>query len=157
MKTTLSISSVALLAILCYLAYALDQWLGIVAYTFPYLIFCTVSGLAISIIWLPISKTYSVPIGLIPFAILASNFLLGPPSERLLRSALLKLPSGTHAQLIESIVKKEYENSDYTLPFIKKDESRVHVSLSSQQAGNATALIFRIKDGIIINRKYSRD
>src|SRR5210317_2074698 len=92
MKTLLAVISAILLAILSYFAYMFDQWLGIVAFTFPYLLFCTITALLFWAAWFPILRKPALVVGLAVFCILAANFLLPPPSERILRSVLLKLP-----------------------------------------------------------------
>ena len=146
-----------LLAVLAYFAYALDQWLGIVAFTYPYLIFCMIAALLFWAAWFPILKKRAIVVGLAVFAVLAANFLLPPPSERLLRSVLLKIPPGTKVDSIEKFAKGEYDGSGYILPSIAREDSRVHVSLLSQQSGNCTALIFTAENGVVISGEFSAD
>ena len=157
MKTVLAILSVIMLAILGYFAYGLDQWLGIVAFTYPYLLFCAISALLFWVAWFPILRKRSAVVGLAVFAILSANFLLPPPSERILRSVLLRLPPGTTSDSIEEIVAEEYDGSGYVLPRITREDTRVHVSLLSQQSRNCTALILRTKDGAVVSSEYSAD
>ncbi len=157
MKNILAILSVILLAILGYFAYGLDQWLGIVAFTYPYLLFCAISGLLFWGAWFPILKKRASLVGLAVFAILTANFLLPPPSERILRSVLLRLPPGTSSDSIERIVEEEYDGSGYVLPQITRDDTRIHVSLLSQRSGNCTALIIKTDDGVVVSSEYSAD
>ncbi len=157
MKTLLAILTVILLAILGYFAYGLDQWLGIVAFTYQYLLFCAISALLFWVAWFPILRKRSWAAGLAVFAILASNFLLPPPPERILRSVLLRLPPGTSSDSIERVVAEEYDGSEYVLPQITRENTRVHVSLLSQRSGNCTALIFKTEDGVVVSSEYSAD
>ncbi|MGA0845523.1 MAG: hypothetical protein ACO3RV_03210 [Luteolibacter sp.] len=157
MKTLSAVLSTILMALVAYLAWSLDQWVGIVAYTVPYLLFCAIAALFFWAAWYPMLKKRAVLVGFSAFAILAANFVLPPPSERILRSVLLKLPPGTDAQSIESIVGEEYERSGYTLPRITREDSRIHVSLMSQQLGNCTSLLIQTDNGVVVNSKYSAD
>jgi len=157
MKTVLAILSVILLAILGCFAYGLDQWLGIVAFTYPYLLFCAVAALLYWAAWFPILKKRAFVVGLAVFAIFSANFLLPPPSERLLRSVLLRIPQGASSDSIAKIVEEEYEDSGYVPPQITKEDTRIYVSLLSQQDGNCTAIIFNTKDGIVVSGAYSAD
>ena len=74
---------------------------------------------------------------------------------------MLKIPPGTDADAIETIVKQEYQNSPYALPRISEDRAagfeRVHVSLWSQEAGNCTAILFLVEDGVVVRSMFSRD
>ena len=157
MKILLAVLSAILLAILDIFAYGLDQWLGIMALTYPYLLFCAIIALLYWAMWIPILRKRALVVGLAVFAILSVNLLLPPPSERILRSVLLRIPSGTRSDAIEEIVRHEYDGSGYVLPQITKENNRVHVSLLSQQSGNCTALIIRTHDGIIVSSEYSAD
>lgn len=156
-KTVLAILSVILLAILGYFAYGLDQWLGVVAFTYRYLLFCAISALLFWAAWLPVLRKRAFVVGLAVFAILSAHFLLPPPSERILRSVLLRIPPGTNADSIETIVQEEYEGSGYVLPQITREDTRIHVSLVSQRSGNCTALIIKTEEGVVISNEYSAD
>jgi hypothetical protein len=70
---------------------------------------------------------------------------------------MLKIPPGTDVDTIERIVREEYQGSAHVFPKITKDNNRVHVSLLSQQAGNCTAIVFRIEDGVVVDRMFSAD
>ena len=146
-----------LLAIVACLAYAFDQWLGIVAFTYRYLFFCALVGLLYWAMWFMVFKKYATLVGLGVFAILAANFLLPAPSERILRSALLRIQLGADSDAIERIVKEEYDGSGYVLPRITKEGASVHVSLLSQQAGNCTAILFNTEGGVVVRRYFSAD
>ena len=157
MKTILAVLSAILLAVLGFFAYGLDQWLGIVAFTYPYLLFCATTALLFWLAWIPILKKRAFLVGLSVFAILSVKFLLPPPSERILRSVLLKIQPGASADSIETIVKEAYDGSGYVLPRITREDARIYVSLLSQQSGNCTALILRTKDGVVVSGEYSAD
>jgi hypothetical protein len=157
MKTLLAVLSTILLAVLASFAYGLDQWLGIVAFTYRYLLFCAIVALLFWMTWFPVLKKRAFIVGLAVFAIFSANFLLPPPSERLLRKVLLRIPPGSHSDSIGKIVEEEYSGTGNVLPQITKEDTRVHVSLLSQQDGNCTAIIFNTKDGIIVSGEYSAD
>lgn len=158
MKLLFAVLSAILLAILGYLAYELDQWLGVVAFTLPYLTFCAITGLLYWAAWFRILRRGAILVGLAVCAILSANFLLPPPSERILRSVLLRLPPGTSSGSIQKVVAEEYEGTGYALPQITIEATRVHItSLSSQRSGNCTALILQIKDDVVVSAEYSED
>lgn len=157
----LVIPFVILVALVAYFAYEADQWLGVVAFTYRYLLFCVIGSLVLGAAWFGIFRKGALLVGLMVFSLLAANYFLPPPSERLLRSVMLKIPIGTDGDAIETIVKQEFKDSGYALPGISKDRAqhfdRVHVSLSSQEAGNSTALLFLIEDGVVVKSMFSRD
>lgn len=154
-------ASVILLALVAYFAYVADQLLGVVAFTYRYLLFCIIASLAFCAAWFTSFRKHSIFVGLVVFSILAANFFLPPPSERILRSVMLKIPPGTDADAIERVVQEEYEGSAYLLPTIYRDHARnferVHVSLLSQKAGNCTALLFLIENGVVVKGMFSPD
>ena len=157
MKILLTIISIALLGMLSYLVWGFDQWLGIVAYTLPYLLFCVATGLLFWGAWLPVLQKRAVIVGSLVFAMLAVNFVLPPPSERILRSVLLRVTPGTNVDAVEGIVEDAYDGSSYKLPQITHEPDRIHVSLLSQEAGNCTALIIHTNDGVVVSSSYSAD
>lgn len=161
MKKFLIILFVLLVGLVAYSAYVADQWLGVVAFTYRYLLFCIIGSVVLGAIWFGVFKKHTLLVGLGVFSLLAANYFLSPPSERLLRSAMLKIPPGTDADAIETIVKQEYQNSPYVLPRISEDRAagfeRVHVSLLSQEAGNCTAILFLVEDGVVVRSMFSRD
>ncbi len=146
-----------LLATLAFFTYAFDQWAGIVAYSYRYLLFCAIIGLQYFVVWFISIKRHAILVGLVVFSILAGNFLLPAPSERILRSIFLKIPLDSSSDAIERIVKEEYESSDYIFPQISEEDNRVHISLASQEPGNCTAIIFRTRDGVVVGREFSVD
>jgi hypothetical protein len=107
--------------------------------------------------WFPVLKRRAFIVGLAVFAIFSACFLLPPPSERLLRKVLLRIPPGSYSDSIERIVEEEYSSSGYVLPQITKEDTRIHVSLLSQQDGNCTAITFNTKDGVVVSGEYITD
>ncbi|MEY3395847.1 MAG: hypothetical protein RL346_2084 [Verrucomicrobiota bacterium] len=157
MKTFLAVISVILLAIIGYFVYALDQWLGIAAFTLNYLLFCAIAAMAYGAAWYPVLRERTLIVGLAVFTILSANLLLPPPSERILRSVLLQIPPVTPSGSVEGIVSEAYDGSGYALPQIDRDDNRIHVSLLSQRSGNCTSLIFRTRDGVVVSGEYIAD
>ena len=161
MRKLLSVVLVLLVALVAFAAYVADQLLGVVAFSYGYLAFCLLASLAFGGAWHAwIGKSGSV-FALVVFGVLAANFLLPPPSERLLRAAMLKAPPGTDASAIVDIVKEQYEDSPYAMPIVSEDRAggfdRVHVSLLSQKARSCTSVIFLIEDGRVSRRIFSPD
>ncbi len=161
MKYWLVLPFALFLSSLTALVYILDQCLGIVAYNLPYFLFCSIVALVFGSAWFATIKKHSILAGFVAFLILASLYVLPPPSERLLRSTMLKIPPGTDADAIEAVVNEEYLGSAYVLPRIYRDiagnKERIHVSLLSQESGNCTSLIFILEDGLVVRRIFSPD
>jgi hypothetical protein len=161
MKMMFSIPLVLLVSLVAFVAYIADQMYGVVAFTYGYLAFCLLAALVFGAVWYFCLPESAPAFALIVFAILAANFLLPPPSERLLRSAMLKAKPGTDASAIANIVKHQYEGSPYEIPRIYEDESggfdRIHVSLLSQKPRNATSVIFLIEGGKVSRSIFSPD
>ncbi len=161
MKHFLTFTAVILLAFVFFMAYHIDQWLGVVAYTYRYLLFSMIGGTLFGLFWLANCRKHAVLAGVIAFSLLASLFLFPPPSERLLRSVMLRVPEGADANSIESIVKEQYAGSEYVLPQITEGNAsglkRVHVSLLSQKDGNCSAVIFMLNDNVVVDRRFSAD
>ena len=161
MKMMFSIPIVLLVSLVAFVAYIADQIYGVVAFTYAYLAFCLLSALVLGAVWRACFPKSAPAFALIVFAILAANFILPPPSERLLRSAVLKAKPGTDASAIVDIVKQQYEGSSYEMPQIHEDKSggfdRVHVSLLSQKQRNCTSVIFLIENGKVSRSIFSPD
>jgi len=161
MKKFLSIALVLSLALVTFVAYVADQMFGVVAFTFGYLVFCLLAAAAFGGIWHACFKKSGLVTALVVFGVLAANFFLPPPSERLLRSAMLKAPPGTAASAIGDIVKQQYEGSPYAMPRISEDRAggfdRVHVSLQSQKARSCTSAIFLVENGQVSRSIFSPD
>ncbi len=158
MKTFLVVLLTGLLAFVVWFVYGLDQWMGVVAFTYRYLLFCVMAALLFYGVWATsIKKQQAIWVGVVVFGVLAANFVLPAPSERILRAAWLRIPVGTPADAIERVVTEAYDGSGFVLPRITEEENRIHVSLMSQQAGNCTAIIFKTRDGVVVESEYSPD
>lgn len=161
MKMMFSIPLVLLVSLVALVAYIADQMYGVVAITYAYLAFCLIAALVFGAVWRACFPKSAPAFALIVFALLAANFLLPPPSERLLRSAMLKAKPGTDASAISDIVKQQYEGSSYGMPWIHEDEAggfdRIHVSLVNQKPRNATSVIFLIENGKVSRSIFSPD
>lgn len=161
MKMMFSIPLVLLVSLVAFVAYIADQMYGVVAFTYAYLAFCLLAALVFGAVWYFCLPKSAPAFALIVFALLAANFLLPPPSERLLRSAMLKAKPGTDASAISEIVKQQYEGSAYGMPWIHEDEAggfdRIHVSLVHQEPKNATSVIFLIENGKVSRSIFSPD
>jgi hypothetical protein len=142
-------------------AYVADQLLGVVALTYGYLAFCLLTALVFGAIWHACFRSFSWVSALVVFGILGANFFLPPPSERLLRSAMLAAKAGTDASAVVDIVKQKYEDSPYAMPWIHEDRAggfdRIHVSLLSQEHRSCTSVIFLVENGRVSRSIYSPD
>ena len=161
MKMLFLVPLVLLVALVASAAHVADQMFGVVAFTYRYLAFCLLAALAFGGVWHACFKKCGSAFALVVFAILAANFFLPPPSERLLRSAMLQAAPGTDASTIVDIVKQQYEDSPYAMPWIHEDQAggfdRVHVSLLPQKAKSCTSVIFLIENGRVSRGIFSPD
>lgn len=156
-----SVSLLLLAAVAAYMAYVADNLFGVVAFTYGYLIFCAVVALALGGVWRAWGGSSGLVFALVVFGVLAVNFVLPPPSERLLRSVMLKAPAGTDASTIVDIVTQQYNDGPYAMPWIHEDRSggfdRIHVSLLPQKAKSCTSVIFLVENGRVSRSIFSPD
>ena len=161
MKNLSSIPLVLLAAFVAFAAYIADHLLGVVAFTYGYIAFCLLAALAFGGVWHMCFRESGTGFGLVVFGVLAANLFLPPPSERLLRSVMLKASPGTDASAIVDIVKQQYKDSPYAMPWIHEDRAgrfdRVHVSLLSQKAKSCTSVIFVVENGQVSRSIFSPD
>ena len=157
MKAFVEVLLFVFVILMAALIYVLDHWLGIVAYTIPYLLFSAVISLVSGTIWFAIRNRNSVWIGLAVFAIFGMVIVLSPSSERILRSSMLSIKPGTNSSEIENVVAAKYGGTRFVMPLISRESERVHVSLISQKAGNCSSVIFHIQDGVVVDRKFIAD
>ena len=107
MKNLSSIPLVLLAAFVAFAAYIADHLLGVVAFTYGYIAFCLLAALAFGGVWHMCFRESGTGFGLVVFGVLAANLFLPPPSERLLRSVMLKASPGTDASAIVDLVKQQ--------------------------------------------------
>ena len=171
MKNLLLILYVVIVAVFACFALIADQLYGVVAYTYRYLLFCILVSLVSVAQWYGVYGKRAALVGFVVFSLFAGQFFLPSPSERILRSAMIKIPPGTDAGEIETIVLQAYEGSAYAPPSISREQSKVHmepdqparelesvhVSLSSQDPGNCTAIAFLVEDGVVVHRFFAPD
>lgn len=161
MKRLLIIPLGLSVAFVAFAAYVADRMFGVVAFTAGFLAFCVLAALAFGATWYTCFRKSGLIAALVVFGVLATNFFLPPPSERLLRSAMLKASPGTDASAIADIVKQQYEGSPYAIPWIHEDRAggfdRVHVSLLSQEAKSCTSAIFLVENGRVSRSIFSPD
>lgn len=171
MRKLFVILYILIVAVFACFALIADQLYGVFAYTYRYLLFCILVALVSVAQWYGVYGKRAALVGFVVFSLFAGQFFLPPPSERILRSAMLKFPLGSDASDIETIVLQAYEGSAYAPPSISREQSnvlmepgqparqleRVHVSLLSQDPGNCTAIIFLVEDGLVVHRFFSAD
>lgn len=152
---------VVLAALVAAAAYVADQMFGVVAFTFGYLAFCLTAALAFGWCWHACFRKSARLVALAFFGVLAANFILPAPSERLLRSAMIEAGPGSDASAIVGIVKRRYADSPHAMPWIHEDQAggfdRVHVSLLSQTARSCTSAIFLVRNGRVCRSIFSPD
>jgi hypothetical protein len=161
MKKLSSISLVLLAALVAFAAFMADHLLGVVAFTYGYLAFCLLTALAFGVAWRACQGNSGSVFALVVFGGLAANLVLPPPSDRLLRYVMLKAPPGTDASAIVDIVKQQYADSPYAMPWIHEDRAggfdRIHVSLLPQKARSCTSVIFLVENGRVSRSIFSPD
>ena len=150
-----------LLALAVCAAYLADRILGIAAFTFGYLLFCLVAAAVFGCAWRALVRRAWLPAAVTAFCAFGAILALPPPSERLLRAAMLRAPAGTDASEIARIVRDQYKGSAYAMPRISEDRTggfdRVRVSLLSQKARSCTAAIFLVENGRVTRSIFSPD
>ena len=82
---------------------------------------------------------------------------MSEPSSRILRRVIAEILAGTDGDQVERLVRDPYADSGYVMPRIKRRDERIHVSLLTQQAGDCTAAIFYLADGVVVNSEFSSD
>ena len=157
MRAIPALLSTASFGMILYLAYMMDQWVGVMAFTWQYLVFCLVVAMIVGATWIPLLNKLACIAVVVAFALLAVNLLLPPPSERILRSASIRLAPGDSAESIHQVLQEAYDGSDYGLPTITEEPDRIFVSLISQEPGNCTALIIHLKDDMMVSSEYLAD
>ena len=157
MKILPAVLSVTLFILIAFLTYAMDQWLGVAAFTMPYLLFCMLIALIVGAAWMPLLEKRACVAALAAFCLLSLVAFLNQPAERVLRSAMIRMPARTNADLIEGIVARQYEGTGYTMPQITREAERVDVSLANQEPGNSTGLIIHIKNGKVTGSVFVPD
>lgn len=154
LMTTMTAGVVALLL---YVVYCLDDWLGILAFQYQYLAFCVLIAGTVATAWLAKSKTSSVVAGLTVIAVFLSPYVLGEPSSRILRKILIEVRAGTPGNEVEDRVIHAYQESGYVMPRITRSDRRIHVSLLTQAPGDCTAAIFHLANGVVVSDEFSAD
>ncbi len=82
MTKLLLIAFVLLVVFMAYSAYVADQWLGVVAFTYRYLLFCVIASLVLGAAWFAGFRKHALPVGLGIFCLLAANIFMPPPMRR---------------------------------------------------------------------------
>lgn len=157
MNKLLLLLNASMLLFVAWMTNLLDHWLGIVAFEGQFLLFSIVAAVIFGLIWYSIAKKHALAFAIVAFLLFSINFALPAPSERVLRSAQLKLQPGVAAQRIESTIAEAYQDTPYGMPRISWTDSRVLISLSSQEAGNCTAILLQVKNGVIERSEFSAD
>lgn len=146
-----------LLLFVVVVVFALDDWVGLLAFKLQYGTFCLVTASVIAGLWLPHSRRSASCACLATLLLLMSPYLYDTPSSRILRKLLIDVKPGTPGDDIENRVRLAYQGSGYVLPQITRDPDRVYVSLLSQSPGNCTAAIFYLAEGVVIRDEFSAD
>lgn len=161
MKKLSLISLVVFAALVAYAANIADHLLGVVAFTYEYLAFCFLVALAFGGAWHACQGKAGSLFALAVFGVLGANLVLPPPPERLLRSVMLNAPPGTEASTLVDLVKEQYADSPYEMPWVHEDRAggfdRVHVSLLSQKERSCTSVIFLLENGRVSYSIFSPD
>jgi hypothetical protein len=143
--------------LLLFLVYVLDGVFGLLAYKAEYVSICVVISCAAALLLYDTPKKFTVPFGVVVFALLASPYFISEPSTRILRQVLIEARPGTEADKVVEIVHAAYHDSAYVMPRINRESNRIHVSLLTQRDRSCTAAIFILKDGVVVEGRYSPD
>ena len=147
-----------IMALMVYLIYSFDLWLGFLAYKTYYLTFAVLFAVGIVLLFRQANfRPFSIIAGVFVLGLLVSPYFFSNPSSRILRGVLIDVQPGTPAEEVAIIVQEAYENSGYEMPIITPESSRIHVSLRSQSPGDVTAAIFQIENGLVVSDSYSPD
>lgn len=157
MMVLLTTLTAGLMAILLYMVCGLDDWLGILAFKYQYLAFCVLVAGTVATAWLAKSRRSSLAVGLSAFTLLVSPYFMSEPSSRILRGLLIDVQVGTHGDEVEEMVRNAYSESGYVMPRIKRSDSRILVSLLTQEHGDCTAAIFHLANGVVVNAEFCAD
>lgn len=161
MKILAATFCLVLVALMALLLLALDHWLGIAAYSLPFLASCALFATLLGVAWRFSVRRYTFAVSVCAFAILSMPWSLPPSSARLLRVAMMRVPRQADANSIRATVREVYRDSGYALPQISIEPSgdveRIHVSLISQEPGNCTSIHFLVKGGVVVHRFFSPD
>ena len=157
MKILLAILTTGLVAVLFFLSYCLDDWLGLLAFKYQYLAICLIVSAALASFWLTTSRKLSAVVGLTIFLLFLLPYALHTPTSRILRSILNEVLIGASEYDVVSAVEAAYRDSDYVMPRIKRSANRIYVSRNTDGTGDCTAAVFYLKNGQVIRSEFSED
>ena len=144
-------------AVILYVAYGLDDWLGLLAYKPQYLALCVLVACGLATLWLDQSKRAAYVVGFGVFTLLVSPYLAAEPSARILRGVLIDVQPGMEADRVVALVESAYQDSDYEMPRIEHEAHRIFVSLLAHPPGHCTAAIILLEDGKVVKDRFSAD
>ncbi len=157
MKILATILTISFVLAVVFFVYALDDWVGILAYKYRYTGVTILIAASVGLAWRVVSKKTAFIAALSVFALLMAPFVTETPSSRILREVMIKVRPGTAGSKVEAIVEQAYHNSGYAMPMITKRSDRIDVSLLTQGDGDCTAALFHIQDGVVVSSTFSPD
>jgi len=154
LKTILSVTIVAALLTAIII---LDDWLGTLAFTIPYLACCLFGAILVASLWHRSVSKSSMTAGLLTLCALLAPYFLSKPSSRILREVLLETETGTPGEQVVAMLQDAYRDSPYAMPQINHDDRRIDVSLWPQAPGDSTCALFHLADGKVQGTQFIRD
>ena len=108
-----------IMALVVYLIYSFDLWLGFLAYKTYYLTFAVLFAVGIVLLFRQANfRPFSIIAGVFVLGLLVSPYFFSNPSSRILRGVLIDVQPGTPAKEVAIIVQEAYEYSGYEMPII---------------------------------------
>ena len=156
LKILMAILTTGLVAVLLFLSYCLDDWLGLLAFRSQYLALCLIVSGTLASFWMTTSRKLSAIVGLSIFLLLLLPYALQTPSSRILRNILNEVVIGASEDDVVSVVETAYRDSGY-VPGIKRSANRIYVSLSTVASGDCTAAVFYLKNGQVVRSEFYED
>ena len=147
----------AALFVMGYLAWALDDWQGMLAYMPQYLTVSLVVAGLVGAAWLARSRVAALTAGAATLAVLLWPYSGEQPSSRILRRLLLDVEVGTPAEQVPELIAAAYESSRFITPSVEESPARVSVFLGNQRRGDATSATFYVEDGVVVGSSFSAD
>ncbi len=158
-KLVVLIATVVFSTLTMWFVYALDDWLGILAFQFQYIALSLFVAVVAALIanWLVKSNGFSALVGVFIIVVALSPYFTSIPSSRILRSVVIDVQNGTPADEVEQKVKTAYADSGYVMPEIARSDTHIYVSLATQEVDDATVAVFNLENGVVVDDGFAPD
>ncbi len=142
-----------------YFTYALDRWLGVLAFKWAYVGISAGIALLMAVLVFLYSKQRNASLvsAVVALALMLSLYVLPASSSRVLREIMLTIELGTQADNVEAIILDAYATTRYAPPIVTDRHKEIHVSLASQAPGDVTGAIFHLENGQVVGTTFVPD